>query len=937
MAKIVLDKTMLSVWEANMEKLRQLQPYLASKLDDWINEHGHEFEHEEMETPKGKWISGLTEEPFFQAAAPPQKKWDRKKEDKIPVVFQYGVGVPGRLFEVTRILPKQLLAMIVVEPNLALLAYTLHMTHIYLAIPGLCQLCFITSSDAHEISEAFRVNLTQLGTYLVGDSATLEHEGETAVFSEQIAKLQKSIHEQVAVQLTELGNTAEDTLLGLRQIALASPWIALGPSLGLLVRKFEGRPAVWVASGPSLNNNFRHLKGIEDRAVIVCADSALKKLLKEGIKPHVVVALERGPEVFGLFEKYLLDYPEEIKDILLVAQGVCVPEVVGKWPGPKIVVGKQELPVDRWLLGEILGGDLIHSGLSVAHMAMWLLQVFSVRELAIIGQDLAYGDDLVSHADSTIPDWMLAEEKARAGEHGENLYWIPGNEGKDVATNSIWLTFLRMMERFIPGLGFPVFNCTEGGARINGTETAVFKEWLEERVLPYMPLEETPAQIVRSQWHGEKISSDQLEMLNRRVDAGFQFIASTYQLLEEIEKQIERVIAPTLTAERRQDLAYVLSEKLDILHASNPVLLFIGQSITAINAADISKVRFLDSPETVAQWAAVHWEIVATHRRALKFMEEWLQYSNAAVRVHVNNKKGLLQSFPYFSLSELHNLEGREEEIWPQEVLSALDRIRESEDVEEILEAQAMLDYMIASGDHKWWYFWDSRIDWKMALALEAEGRVSEAKVFLEHFETNVMGIQGVPPEEAEAFWNDSARILASRDLCYTPDYDRARLCAQNAIGLNLECQKYKDTLDYVNEQHGKYIKILEVAVAGAGDRPGDVAYLDWINARFTAEKAVAAGDLLGAIEKVNILIKEFYEITPFQVKPYIEWVEKHLLRIDEAGIDVLGKSVAAAFYGYIKLLPLLNEIGVSPSTSFVLLLERKGVNIQVEPLAQLS
>ncbi|MDR1293867.1 MAG: hypothetical protein LBK59_02730, partial [Bifidobacteriaceae bacterium] len=82
-----------------------------------------------------------------------------------------------------------------------------------------------------------------------------------------------------------------------------------------------------------------------------------------------------------------------------------VPEVVGKWPGPAAVVGKSELSLDRWIVGEVLGGGLLVSGLSVAHMGIWLAAFLGASSIALIGQDLAFASDAdsrTSHASDTV-------------------------------------------------------------------------------------------------------------------------------------------------------------------------------------------------------------------------------------------------------------------------------------------------------------------------------------------------------------------------------------------------------------------------------------------------------------------------------------------------------------------------------------------------------
>lgn len=77
-------------------------------------------------------------------------------------------------------------------------------------------------------------------------------------------------------------------------MALSSPWIVFGPKLSALRAAFKGRPSVVVSAGPSLDKNYELLKGREDKVLIVATDTVLRKLLKNGINPHIVCALERG-------------------------------------------------------------------------------------------------------------------------------------------------------------------------------------------------------------------------------------------------------------------------------------------------------------------------------------------------------------------------------------------------------------------------------------------------------------------------------------------------------------------------------------------------------------------------------------------------------------------------------------------------------------------
>lgn len=59
-----------------------------------------------------------------------------------------------------------------------------------------------------------------------------------------------------------------------------------------LQNKFAGKPGFIVSAGPSLDKNVLQLKKINNRAVIICVDTALKPLLEKNIHPHFTVTAD---------------------------------------------------------------------------------------------------------------------------------------------------------------------------------------------------------------------------------------------------------------------------------------------------------------------------------------------------------------------------------------------------------------------------------------------------------------------------------------------------------------------------------------------------------------------------------------------------------------------------------------------------------------------
>jgi len=71
------------------------------------------------------------------------------------------------------------------------------------------------------------------------------------------------------------------------------PRVHGGYGIASMLACFGGKvPCIIVGSGPTLDWNIKDLKDVGNRACILCCDSATKALLKEGIRPHIVVTTD---------------------------------------------------------------------------------------------------------------------------------------------------------------------------------------------------------------------------------------------------------------------------------------------------------------------------------------------------------------------------------------------------------------------------------------------------------------------------------------------------------------------------------------------------------------------------------------------------------------------------------------------------------------------
>jgi hypothetical protein len=912
----------LSVWESNMKELRAHQPYLALLLHQYVTEHGHSFAHFENGTPAGKWVDGLTGEPFFERGAEPEFNWSAKRrEDKNkPVFMLYGTGTPPYLFKAIRALPEAALSLIVVEPNIELIAYTLHLTHVYLALPQKCRMAFITegagTGDTEQelrdskflnsqklMEEGLDCTLRRIGIYSAALSEISGHDGEMDVWRETFTEIGKGIREWVAVNLSNLGNSAEDTLLGLRQIALMSPQIVYGAPLGLIHRKFSGRPAVVVAAGPSLDKNFMLLKDIQDKCVIIAADAVLEKLLSNGIKPHIVTSLERVLPTYDLFfSKTVEEYREECRDILLVAQALCVPWTSGRWPGPVCLVFKKDVVSDSWIGGGVLGGSPLVSGLSVAHMNYSIADYIGASSIAIIGQDLAYGEDGASHAGNVGGSFSMSSR-------GDALE-IPGALGGAVRTTRIWLSFLRLLETLIRQYQRPTWDCTEGGALIAFTKILPFADFIEEQISGLEPMEETPAGIARDSFN----PSDRGE-IRERVLKNIKGQYSQFDVLEGELAGVERIMEDTAAAglepARRIMYATRAGNKLDNIHSRSPVFDFIGQSYTRLASIELSLTRSLDDVEMVNRWYDMHREIIDSHRALVAFVRKWLSYAERAV--------------DYWGASEKFEMEPLD----PDEARRMADELfarLSSAEGEDIVSIRLELDNVMMRCDPVL-LKWPGRVLWGYAMLLMTEGRAALATRFMDAAAADFDGSE-MPVSEMALFFKDYARVLMGHDLTHMPDYFKAETMLANAVDLNGVDDDVKSILDELLDSEISHNTIIDEIFSRAKGQ----STAGWFSERAAAQEALYGGDLKKALFAVWNAVLKYHGVVPGWVASHLDWLVRTLDKCLDAPDPLLSETVGRIASEMVSNIELLSRFRVGMSARFIELLKDKGLPMSMLP-----
>ncbi|EAJ9344023.1 motility associated factor glycosyltransferase family protein, partial [Campylobacter coli] len=296
-------------------------------------------------------------------------------------------------------------------------------------------------------------------------------------YKEDILKLNKLNMQTIKNHNLMHGNDPKDALQGIEQFVYNLPQMITHPSYKELLSKRKGvsDTAIIVSTGPSLTKQLPLLKKYASKATIFCADSSYPILAKHGIKPDYVCMLERT-EITAEFFNH--DFGEFDKDIVFVCAGVVHPKTIEYLKNKTFIITQKVLAFPYYI--NLKNFCYAAVGFSVAHTLSYLATYLSHKNIIFIGQDLAYAENGNSHPD----DYQnSANYESQMYEHILTIAY--GGNGK-VETHSIWLLFKNWFENeMIPNtrkMGITTYNCTEGGARIEGTIEKPFL-WACENLL----------------------------------------------------------------------------------------------------------------------------------------------------------------------------------------------------------------------------------------------------------------------------------------------------------------------------------------------------------------------------------------------------------------------------------------------------------------------
>lgn len=237
------------------------------------------------------------------------------------------------------------------------------------------------------------------------------------------------------------------------------------------LEKISSSPVVIASGGPSLSKQLPLIKKFRDNFILIASGSTFNSLLSEDIVPDFIVSIDGSNTNF-----------EHYKDL----QKSNIKLVYGMFNHYKIrdvfsnncyYFLSDDNSIFKSHLKNVLNEEpiVMYGGGTVAHHALSIAYYLTSGPIALVGQDLAYTNNR-SHAENNKRYYELTEDEIKKN----GLFKVKGYYNDEVLTDYPFLAMKTFFENLIKLYNSNnIFNCTEGGAKLEGYKQITFKEFCQ--------------------------------------------------------------------------------------------------------------------------------------------------------------------------------------------------------------------------------------------------------------------------------------------------------------------------------------------------------------------------------------------------------------------------------------------------------------------------
>ena len=504
------------IFQKNLQALFQQDEILAAKL--WSIDETKEFDVFVGKDPidinliNNKTLKYVYENPVNDTLNSLESL--EKEYKRYPIMFFYGLG-NGVLYKA--LLKNETHKKIaVIEPEIDIIYATLNVVDLSSELLSQ-RLVLFYSEFASYAQFYFLITAPEFTSYAKTYDLHV-HSPFYESYVDDILRINSGFTKAISQMVIAHGNSIDDMLIGVKHHVQNIPVMLENYCYRQLVLKRYNlnKTAIIVATGPSLDKQLDTLKKFAPYSTIISLDASYPILKKHGIVPDYVTSIERVEATSSFFSTRDKKFDENIYFILA---SLTRPQTIKNILPRRLVLTMR--PQQSEIAFNMKKYGYLGIGHSTANQAFQLAYALGHKNIVLIGQDLAFAPDGKSHA--------TGHAFAQADEY---LYVKAyGGEG-EVRTTYIWDKFKNQYEKDIEQSskeGYVTYNCTEGGARIEGSVEKPFLETMNELCKDKIPKKEPNI---------SKISEKQR---SKDLLKAYTYIAKKVKTQKEAKRKIEEV------------------------------------------------------------------------------------------------------------------------------------------------------------------------------------------------------------------------------------------------------------------------------------------------------------------------------------------------------------------------------------------------------------
>ena len=436
-----------------------------------------------------------------------------KEYKRYPIMYFYGLG--NGIFYKALLKNETHQKVIVVEPEIEIIYIALNL--IDLSDELISERLVLFFSEFATYSQFYFAVSSQLFSSYAKTYNLHIHTPFYENFHEDIVRINKDFTKAISQMVVAHGNSIDDTLIGIKHHIEHIPEMVTNYCYTDLIKKRHGLmdTAIIVSTGPSLDKQLETLKKFAPYFTVISLDASYPILLKHGIKPDYVTSIERVEATSSFFKNKNKKIDE---DIYFIVASLTHKQTVDNILPRRLTLTMR--PQQSEMAFNMPKYGYLGIGHSTANQAYQLAYALGHKNIILIGQDLAFAPDGKSHASG--------HAFAQADEY---LYVEAyGGEG-EVRTTYIWDKFKNQFEKDIEQAKneqITTYNCTEGGARIQGSIERPFLETAEEL---------SKDKKIKKLPHIEKNSE---KTANKDLLKAYKFIVKKVQTQNKVKQRIEK-------------------------------------------------------------------------------------------------------------------------------------------------------------------------------------------------------------------------------------------------------------------------------------------------------------------------------------------------------------------------------------------------------------